>query len=112
MDNMWNDTLFCYFNFTATKFSLLDVLDAEVSAAMRVDLRFVPGGGFIVGAVGVRCSWEMENIKGHYCGEAHKWANYEILASKPLRAKHSMCVFLCLCMYTVQTDPVNLNNTF
>ncbi len=59
-------TLFCNFNFTPAKFGLLDVLHAEVTAAVGVDLGFVPGGGLIIGAVGVGRSWETENTKGHY----------------------------------------------
>ncbi len=35
-------TLFCDLNLTSAKFSLFDVLDAEVTAALGVDLSFVP----------------------------------------------------------------------
>lgn len=70
-------TLFCYFNFTAAKFGLLDVLHTEVTAAVGVDLGFVPGGGFIIRAVGVGCSWEKGKTKGHYC-EDYKNNSYEM----------------------------------
>ncbi len=71
-------TLFCNFYFTTAKFGLLDVLHTEVAAAVGVDLGFVPRGSLIIRAVSVRRGWEMENTKGHYCGKAHKRANYEI----------------------------------
>lgn len=35
-------TLFCNLNLTSAKFSLFDVLDTEVGAALGVDLSFVP----------------------------------------------------------------------
>lgn len=41
-------TLFCNLNFPAAKFSLFDVLHTEVTAAVGVDLGFVPRGGFII----------------------------------------------------------------
>lgn len=49
-------TLLCNFNFSAAEFGLFDVLHTEVAAAVGVDLGFVPGGSFIIGAVGVGCS--------------------------------------------------------
>lgn len=69
------NTLLCYFYFSTAKLGLFDVLHTEVAAAMGVDLGLVPGGGFIIGTVGVRRSWEMVNTKGHFCGKAHKRAN-------------------------------------
>lgn len=77
---VFHDTLFCNFYFTTAKFGLLDVLHTEVTAAVSVDLGFVPWGGLIVGAVGVGCSCEMENTKGDYCGKkkTYKRANYEM----------------------------------
>lgn len=74
-------TLFCYFNFTTAKFSLLDVLHTEVTAAVGVDLGFVSGGGFIIRAVGVGSSW---GGKKYHCGETYKRTNYEIYTSHPL----------------------------
>lgn len=64
-------TLFSYFYFAAAKFSLLDVLHAEVAAAVTVDLRFVPRGGLIVGAVGVGCR----------CGKIYKRRSWQGVAS-------------------------------
>ena len=46
-------TLFCNLYFTTAKFGLLDVLHAEVIAAVSVGLGFVSWGRLIVRAVGV-----------------------------------------------------------
>lgn len=76
---VFHDTLFCNFYFTTAKFGLLDVLHTEVTAAVSVDLGFVPWGGLIVGAVGVGCSCEMENTKGDYCGKKKKHTKEPIM---------------------------------
>lgn len=46
-------TLFCDLNLTPTEFSLFDVLDTEVTAALGVDLCFVPWCGLVVRAIRV-----------------------------------------------------------
>lgn len=83
---MLSYTLFSYFYFAAAKFSLLDVLHAEVAAAVTVDLRFVPRGGLIVGAVGVGCrcgkiykrqSWQGAASSCLYCSYVFYTNNYE-----------------------------------
>lgn len=68
---MLSYTLFSYFYFAAAKFSLLDVLHAEVAAAVTVDLRFVPRGGLVVRAVGVGCR----------CGKIYKRQSWQGAAS-------------------------------
>jgi len=50
--------------FTAAELGLLAVLHTEVAAAVGVDLGVVPGGGLIIGAVGVGRGCEQENTKG------------------------------------------------
>lgn len=103
-------TLLCDFNLTAAELGLFDVLHAEVAAAVGVDLGLVPGGGLIVGAVGVRRSWETENIKGHYCAKAHKDGNYEIYTSDPLCMGWSLCVWVCVCVPTLYVCTINICN--
>lgn len=107
-----HSTLFCNFNFTAAEFSLLDVLHTEVTAAVSVDLGFVPGGRLIIGAVGVGRSWEM-NIKGHYCGNTYKRANHEIYTSNLLCVGWSLCVCVSsvfpVCVQILLCLPFNRN---
>ena len=90
-------TLFCDLYFSAAKFSLLDVLHTEVAAALGVDLGFVPGGGFIIRAVGVGCSWEIENAKGHYAGMHTKEPIMKfILQIHCKKVGACVCCFSCL----------------
>lgn len=63
------DTLLCDFYFPPAELGLLDVLDAEVAAAVSVDLGLVPRGGLIIGAVGVGRSCETENTRADCCGK-------------------------------------------
>lgn len=92
------DTLFCDFYFPPAELGLLDVLDAEVAAAVSVDLGFVPRGGLIIGAVGVGRSCETESTRADCCGKknthTHRGANYETCAPKPLCVERSL--FVCL----------------
>lgn len=54
-------TLFRDLNLTSAKFSLFDVLDAEITAALGVDLCFVPWRALVVGAIRVGSSWNGGN---------------------------------------------------
>lgn len=88
------DTLLCDFYFPPAELGLLDVLDAEVAAAVSVDLGLVPRGGLIIGAVGVGRSCETESTRADCCGKknTHTYggANYETCTANSLST--NLCV--------------------
>lgn len=96
-------TLFCNFYFAAAKFGLLDVLHTEVTAALSVDLGFVPGGGFIIGAVSVGRSYEMENTKGHLSWKIiYEIYTYILFFGDGFLESESLCICAQMCMVHMQ----------
>lgn len=92
------DTLFCDFYFPPAELGLLDVLDAEVAAAVSVDLGFVPRGGLIIGAVGVGRSCETESTRADCCGRKEHTYTEEPIMKCALQS-HSVWSRAFLCVY-------------
>lgn len=100
------DTLFCDFYFPPTELGLLDVLDAEVAAAVSVDLGLVPRGGLIIGAVGVGCSCETESTRADCCGKKNTTHTEEPIMKRALQS-HSVWSAAFLCVYVPQVFIAN-----